>query len=58
MVDGAAMTEDEGVRVTEDQQRRRRQRNLAIAGILVFLVVVFYVVTIIKLGPGMLSRPL
>lgn len=38
--------------------RRRRQRNLAIGFALGFLVILFYVVTIAKLGPGVLNRAL
>jgi len=38
--------------------RKRRQRSIAIALILGAMVVLFYVVTIVKLGPGVLDRPL
>lgn len=38
--------------------RRRRQRNLAIGLALGFLVILFYVVTIAKLGHGVLNRAL
>jgi hypothetical protein len=47
-----------GVVLTEEQQRRRRARNIAIALALGALVLLFYVVTIVKLGPGVLQRPL
>jgi hypothetical protein len=47
-----------GVVLTEEQQRRRRARNIAIALALGALVALFYVVTIVKLGPGVLRRPL
>ena len=30
--------------------RRRRERNLALAGVLAFLVVLFYALTIVKFG--------
>ncbi|MDH3229095.1 MAG: SirB2 family protein [Alphaproteobacteria bacterium] len=33
-------------------QRRRRSRNLAVAGILGALVVLFYIVTIVKMSGG------
>ncbi|MHA1524105.1 MAG: hypothetical protein ACTSY1_06825 [Alphaproteobacteria bacterium] len=36
--------------LTPDQQRRRRGRSLAIAGILSGLVVIFFVMTIVRLG--------
>jgi hypothetical protein len=47
-----------GIVLTEEQRRRRRARSIAIALVLGALVVLFYVVTIVKLGPGVLRRPL
>ena len=44
--------------LTEEQKRRRRARSIAIALTLGALVVLFYIVTIVKLGPGVLNRPL
>ena len=38
--------------------RRRRARSIAIAILLGVLVVIFYLVTIAKLGPGVMERPL
>jgi len=53
------MTEQEnGIVLTEEQKRRRNARSLAIALSLGALVLLFYVVTIVKLGPGVLIRPL
>lgn len=49
---------DGGVVLTAEQQKRRRARSIAIALVLGFLAVLFYVVTIVKLGPGVLIRPL
>jgi len=49
---------DDGIVLTEEQKRRRRARNIAIALVLGALVVLFYVLTIVKLGPGVLQRPL
>jgi hypothetical protein len=40
----------EGVRLTEAQKKRRRARSIAIALALFAFVVVFYVVTIAKIG--------
>lgn len=54
----SAIMADDGIRLTEEQRRRRRARSLAIAVALGLLVVLFYVVTIVKLGPGVLDRPL
>ncbi|MAB13025.1 hypothetical protein [Parvibaculum sp.] len=42
----------------EAMVKRRRQRNVAIAWVLVALVVLFFVVTIAKLGGNIASRPL
>jgi hypothetical protein len=44
--------------LTPEEQKRRRQRSLAIALTLGFLVALFYAVTIAKLGPQVLQRPL
>lgn len=38
--------------------RQRRARSIAIAIALAALVVLFYLVTIVKLGPGLVERPL
>jgi hypothetical protein len=47
-----------GVVLTDEQKRRRRQRSIAIAVVLGFLVVLFYVITVVKLGAPVLNRPL
>jgi hypothetical protein len=47
-----------GIVLTEEQKRRRRARSIAIAVSLGVLVLLVYVVTIVKLGPGVLNRPL
>jgi hypothetical protein len=52
------MKEEEGIRLTEEQRRRQRGRSIAIAVALAVLVVLFYLVTIVKLGPGVMDRPL
>ena len=43
--------------LTEEQQRRRRGRSIAIAVVLGALVILFYLVTLVK-GPAVLVRPL
>jgi hypothetical protein len=49
---------DDGIVLTEEQKRRRRARNVAIALALAALVVLFYALTIIKVGQtGMLKPP-
>ena len=49
---------DKGIVLTEEQKRRRRARSIAIALSLGALVLLFYIVTIVKLGPAVLVRPL
>jgi hypothetical protein len=46
-----------GIKLTEQQQRARRARSIAIAVSLGALVVLFYIVTLVK-GPAVLVRPL
>jgi hypothetical protein len=50
--------QEHGVALTEEQKRRRRARSIAIALALVALVVLVYLVTIVKLGPGVMNRPM
>jgi hypothetical protein len=49
---------EQGIVLTDEQKRRRHARSIAIALALGALVLLFYVVTIVKLGPGVLQRPL
>jgi hypothetical protein len=44
--------------LTEEQVRRRRGRSIAIALSLALFVALVYAVTIVKLGPAVLIRPL
>jgi hypothetical protein len=44
--------------LSQAEQKRRRARSLAIALALGFMVLLFYIVTIAKLGPQVLNRPL
>lgn len=50
------MNEKKGVVLTEEQLKRRKRRSLAIALVLTGLVLLFYVVTIVKLGPGAMRK--
>ncbi len=50
--------EDDGIVLTAEQKRRRRARSVAIALALGVLVVLFYAITIVKLGPGVVTRPM
>lgn len=43
---------------TEEQVKRRRSRNLAIAWALFGFIVLFFVVTIVKLGGNVANRPI
>ena len=47
-----------GIVLTEAQKRQRRARSVAIAVVLGALVLLIYIVTVVKLGPGVLRRPL
>ena len=49
---------EDRVSLTERQRKARRSRSLAIGIALAVLVVVFYVATIAKFGPGILDRPM
>ena len=49
---------EEGIRLTEQQLRARRNRSIAIALALGAFVVVIFVVTIVKLGGNVLTRPM
>ncbi len=43
--------------LTPEEAKSRRSRNVAIAVGICFLIVLFYVVTIAKLGVGIVVRP-
>ncbi|CAA2141086.1 MULTISPECIES: hypothetical protein [Methylobacterium] len=45
-------------RLTPEEQQRQRRRSIAIATVLFVLVAIFYALTIAKLGPQILNRPL
>lgn len=42
----------------EREARNRRRRSIAIALALAAFALLFYVLTIVKMGPGILNRPL
>lgn len=50
--------ERNGIVLTEQQKRSRRARSIAIAVALFGLVVLFYLVTIFKMGGGIANRPI
>lgn len=43
--------------MSNEQKKRQRRRNIAIAIALFALVGIFYAVTIVKMGPNVLNRP-
>jgi hypothetical protein len=49
---------DTGIRLTEQQLRARRSRSIAIALALGAFVVVIFLVTLVKLGSNVLTRPM
>lgn len=48
----------EGIVLTPEEKARRQRRSRAIALSVVGLAVLFYVITIFKMGPAILSRPM
>lgn len=50
--------DQEFVTLTESQKKARRSRSVAIAIGLFALVIIFYIATIVKFGPGILDRPM
>ncbi|WP_299811056.1 hypothetical protein [uncultured Roseibium sp.] len=50
--------EEQGITLTDEQKKKRRSRSIAIAVALGALVALFYVVTIVKLGPSVMDRAL
>ncbi len=49
---------DDGLRLTEAQQKRRRARAVATAIALGVLVVLFFLLTIVRLGQNVLTPPM
>ena len=49
---------DEGVRLTAAERRKQRLRSIAIALSLGALVVLFYLVTIVRMGGNVVKRPI
>jgi hypothetical protein len=50
--------EEHHARLTREQAKRRRTRSIVLALVLAALAAIFYVLTIVKFGPGVLDRPL
>jgi len=54
----AAAKQKKGIVLTEQQKRTRRMRSIALALVLAGFAILFYLVTIVKLGPGVFNRPI
>jgi len=52
----AAAKHKRGVVLTKEQRRIRRTRSIALALVLAGFAILFYLVTIVKLGPGVMNR--
>ncbi|GAA6211050.1 MAG: hypothetical protein DHS20C07_12890 [Methyloligella sp.] len=44
--------------MTEEEQKKRKRRSLVIGLVLAAFVVLFYAITIIRLGENVVNRPL
>lgn len=53
-----AQNDSDGIRLTDEEKLRRSRRNRAIGFAVAGLCVLFYVITIFKMGPSILKRPL
>lgn len=53
----APQDQNQPLRLTPEQEKSRRARNVAIGLAVAALVVIFYAVTVVKLGPGVLHKP-
>ena len=51
----ADQREENGVTLSPEQKKRQRARNIAIGLVVGFLCALFYALTIVKLGPGVLT---
>lgn len=52
-----SVMEEDRVRLTDAQKKARRNRSVALGVALAAFVVVVYIVTIVKMGPNVFSRP-
>lgn len=53
-----SVMEDDRVQLTERQKKAQRSRSIAIALALIGFVALMYIVTIVKMGPAILDRPM
>jgi hypothetical protein len=52
------MDDRNGIRLTDEQKRKQRARSIAIGLAIAALVILFYLITVLKLGPAVLIREL
>ncbi|WP_378943887.1 hypothetical protein [Mesorhizobium sp. ANAO-SY3R2] len=52
------MSDNDLITLSDKQKKARRSRNIAIGLALAVLVIIFYIATIAKFGPGIMDRPL
>jgi hypothetical protein len=55
---GKRNVEESGVKLTPEQERARRARNIAIGITVALLAVLFYAVTLVRLGGAVANRTL
>ena len=48
----------QGVKLTPAQEKSRRNRNIAIGLMVTLFAVLLYAVTVVKLGPSVISGPM
>lgn len=48
----------DGIRLTDEEKARQAKRNRAIAFAVAGLCVLFYVITLVKMGPAIFNRSL
>lgn len=53
-----AVDRDDGIVLTPEEEKRRRSRSLALGLVLGGLAILFFVITLAKLGGNVLNRPL
>jgi hypothetical protein len=50
--------QEDGIRLTPEQQKARRQRSIAIGWSIGLLVIIFWAVTLVRLGSSVFQRPM
>lgn len=53
-----SVVDDDRIALTKSQKKAQRNRSIAIGLALVAFVVVIYIVTLVKMGPAILYRPM